>query len=65
MSISNSFDAWLEERGLTPIVEVVPDHSCQEFLPADGVILVPADGISGKSHTSLGETIELLRELLA
>ncbi|WP_156231557.1 hypothetical protein [Corynebacterium occultum] len=65
MSISRYVDGWFEETGGLPIAEVEPDHACQEFLPSDGVILVPSYPDSGKSHSSLGETINMVRDLLA
>lgn len=65
MSISRYVDDWFEGKGSLPIVEVEPDHACQEFLPTEGVILVPPVERSGKYHSSLEETIDMVRDLLA
>lgn len=31
MSIDRSLDDYLEQQGITPSAEVVPDHACQIF----------------------------------
>mgnify|MGYP006975406778 CR=1 FL=1 len=31
MSIDRQWDLYLQERGITPQAEVVPDHACQVF----------------------------------
>ena len=31
MSIDRQWDIYLEQRGITPRAEVVPDHACQVF----------------------------------
>lgn len=31
MSIDRQWDSYLEQRGITPRAEVVPDHACQIF----------------------------------
>lgn len=31
MSIDRDLDTYLEQRGITPHAEVVPDHACQIF----------------------------------
>lgn len=36
MSIDRQWDIYLEQRGITPRAEVVPDHACQVFEGASG-----------------------------
>ncbi|MGD7001948.1 hypothetical protein [Corynebacterium halotolerans] len=64
MSISHFIDDWFDATGSLPIVEVEPDHECQEFLPEEGVILVPTVPGSGVEHTTTDDAAELVRDLL-
>ncbi len=39
MSIDRDLDNYLEQRGITPSAEVVPDHACQIFEePAESLV---------------------------
>lgn len=63
MSISNHFDAYLEARGLTADVEVVPEHACQEFLPQPG-INVRVVNEQHEARESIDEAKAVVKDLL-
>lgn len=64
MSISRYVDSWFEENGAKPIAEVEPDHSCQQFLPSDDVIIIAKNSQSGTDHTDLDAARNLVGKLL-
>lgn len=64
MSISRYVDSWFEENGAKPIAEVEPDHSCQQFLPSEDVIIIAKSPESGADHTDLDTVRDLVGKLL-
>lgn len=67
MSISRDFDAWMDAEGIVPEAEVVPDHSCQVFLPTDGVRIFPGlhEGEGGhRKSRELETALKLMKEHL-
>ena len=56
MSIDRDLDHYLEQRGITPSAEVVPDHVCQIFEQ-------PA-GPAGSAGEELADARQLVEKLL-
>ncbi|AGF73304.1 hypothetical protein A605_11530 [Corynebacterium halotolerans YIM 70093 = DSM 44683] len=70
MSIDRYVDTYFADRGTGPVVEVVPDHACQEFAPGPGVSIFASGSAGDENHhastnTSVLESARtLVHELL-
>ena len=59
MSIDRYVDAYFADRDAGPVVEVVPDHACQEFAPARGVSIFASDPTGDENHHDSTDTVTL------
>lgn len=59
MSIDRQWDIYLEQRGITPRAEVVPDHACQVFEEAS-----EAASEAASERAELDAARELVENLL-
>lgn len=66
MSIDRQLDAYFEHRQTHPVVEVVPDHPCQDFTPAPGVSILarPARGVVAHMKSPADPGLEAARALV-